>query len=285
MNLKPPLKISDQVSLLESRGLVINDKEAAGTFLEHHNYYQLNAYFHKFYQSNDLFVIGTTFDHVVEIYNTDAWLRHQIFAVIEPIEVHLRCRIAYYLATKYNSDILYQFNEFDDVTCWEENLNKITKEIFRNRNNPVVKHHVDQYKSMFPIWVAAEFISLGTLSMLYSNLKQEDSSSIANDYFGVPDEYLKSWLHSLTVLRNICAHSGYLFRREIPTVPKRFPNMNWKPSENSKKLFVFLYVIKRLSIIEDWQDFLANLIDHEQKYSCFNSNDYGFPENWREILV
>lgn len=285
MNLKPPLKISDQINLLESRGLVINDKEAASLFLEHHNYYQLNAYFHKFYQSTDLFVKGTTFNRIVEISNTDAWLRHQIFAVLEPIENHLRCRIAYYLATKYDSDVLYRFNEFEDVKHWEENLNKITNEIFRNRNNPVVKHHIDRYKSMFPVWVAAEFISLGTLSMLYSNLKQEDSSSIANDYFGVPDEYLKSWLHSITVLRNICAHSGYLFRREIPTAPKRFPNMNWGLSVNSKKLFVFLYVIKRLSIIEDWQVFLANIIDYEHKYGCFNSNDYGFPENWAEILT
>ena len=285
MNLKPPLKISDQINLLESRGLVINDKEAASLFLEHHNYYQLNAYFHKFYQSADLFVKNTTFDYIVEIYNTDAWLRHQIFAVIEPIEVHLRCRIAYYLATKYSAYVLYQFNEFGDVKWWEENLNKITKEIFRNRNNPVVKHHVDQYKSMFPIWVAAEFVSLGTLSMLYSNLKQEDSSSIANSYFGIPDEYLKSRLHSLTVLRNICAHSGYLFRREIPTVPKRFPNMNWRPSVNSKKLFVFLYVIKRLSINEDWQVFITSIIEYDQKFGCFNSYDYGFPENWREILT
>lgn len=285
MNLKPPLKISEQINLLESRGLVISDKDAAGSFLEHHNYYQLNAYFHKFYQSTDLFVKGTTFNHIFEIYNTDAWLRHQLFAVIEPIEVHLRCRIAYYLATKYDSDVLYHFNEFNDVRCWEENLSKITKEIFRNGNNPVVKHHVDQYQSLFPVWVAVEFISLGTLSLLFSNLKQEDSSSIANDVFGIPDEYLKSWLHSLTVLRNICAHSGYIFRREIPTVPKRFPNMHWGLSVNSKKLFVFLYVIKRLSTFGDWQAFLANIKDYDDQHGCFTSNDYGFPGNWREILT
>jgi len=284
MNLKPPLKISDQVDLLESRGLVINDKRAARSFLEHHNYYQLNAYFHKFYQSTDLFFKGTTFDHIVEISNTDAWLRHQIFAVLEPIENHLRCRIAYHLATKYGSDVLYHFDKFDDVRCWEKNLSKITKEIFRNGKNPVVKHHIDIYDSVFPIWVAAEFVSFGTLSMLYSNLKQEDSSRISNDYFRVPDEYLKSWLHSLTVLRNICAHSGYLFRREIPTVPKRFPDMNWGPSANSNKLFIFLYVIKRLSVIGDWQIFLANITDYEHQHGCFTSNDYGFPDNWREIL-
>lgn len=285
MDLKPPLKISDQINLLESRGMVINEKKAARSFLERHNYYQLNAYFHKFYLPTDVFVKGTTFDRIVEIYNTDAWFRHQIFAVIEPIEVHLRCRIAYHLATKYGSDVLYRFNEFADVRSWKENLCKITEEIFRNGKNPVVKHHVDNYKSVFPIWVAAEFISLGTLSMLYSNLKQEDSSSIANDYFGIPDEYLKSWLRSLTVLRNICAHSGYLYRREIPKAPTRFPNMNWGPSVNSNKLFVFLYVIKRLSTIEDWQVFFTSIVEYDKKKCCLNSKDYGFPENWIEILT
>jgi len=60
--------------------------------------------------------------------------------------------------------------------------------------------------------------------------------------------------------------------------------MNWGPSANSNKLFIFLYVIKRLSVIGDWQIFLANITDYEHQHGCFTSNDYGFPDNWREIL-
>jgi abortive infection bacteriophage resistance protein len=284
MNLKPPLSVPDQIKLLETRGMIFDDKYAANNFLERHNYYLLNAYFHKFFESVDVFEKGITFNRIVEIYKNDAWLRHQIFSVIEPIEIHLRCRISYYMATKYNSDILYQSNEYEDVKRWEENLTKINSEIYRNKNNPVIRHHITNYKSMFPIWVAAEFFSIGTLSIFYSNLKQVDRSSIAENNFGIPDEYMKSWLHSLTVLRNICAHSGYLFRREIPKSPKKFLDTDWGLPKNSKKLFSYLYVIKRLSIPEDWQIFRINLIEYVSSHQFFSVHDYGFPLNWEDIL-
>ncbi len=284
MQLKPPLPISEQINLLESRGLIVEDKSEAEEFLFRHNYYLLNAYFHKTYENPDFFTEGTTFNQIVQIFRNDAWLRHQIFSVIEPIEIHLRCRVSYLLATKYDADILYQYNKYENTKLWEENLNKVTRELFRNGKNPVIKHHINNYNSTFPIWVAVEFLSIGTLSSFYSNLLQVDRSQIAEECFGVPDEYLKSWLHSLAVLRNICAHSGYLFRRNIPVTPKRFPDMDWGLPKESTKLFIFLAIIKRLSNSDDWQRFLSNLIERDLTYSFITFEDYDFPINWQAIL-
>jgi len=284
MQLKPPLPISEQIKLLESRGMVFENYTIAEEFLLKHNYYLLNAYFHKFYQSHDEFIEGTSFTNMIQIFQNDAWLRHQIFALIEPIEIHLRCRVSYHLATKYEADILYKYNEYEDVRLWEENLNRVTRELFRNGKNPVIQHHINHYNSMFPIWVVIEFFSIGTLSSFYSNLKQEDRSKIASECFDIPDEYLKSWLHSLVVLRNICAHSGYLFRRNIPVAPKRFPEMEWGLPRNSNKLFTFLTVIKRLSSEDNWNLFFERLIERDQLRPFLTYENYDFPDNWQLIL-
>jgi len=284
MELKQPLSFSKQVELLESRGLIVEDKSKAEEFLSRHNYYFLNAYFHKFYESQDSFKKGTSFNQIVQISKNDAWFRQQIFSLIEPIEIHLRCHVAYHLATKYGADILYQYNKYEDIKLWEENLNKVTREIFRNKKNPVIQHHNKNYNSTFPIWVAVEFFTIGTLSSFYSNLKQADRSKIASDCYDIPDEYLKSWIHSLAVLRNICAHSGYLFRRTIPVAPKKFPEMDWGFPKDSNKLFVFLVIIKRMSASEDWKQFLKKLTERDCALSFLTPEDYEFPANWQDIL-
>jgi len=46
--LKKHLSLTEQVALLESRGLVIADKQAAEELLYHVNYYRLSGYLHGF---------------------------------------------------------------------------------------------------------------------------------------------------------------------------------------------------------------------------------------------
>ena len=45
--LKKHLSLTEQVALLESRGLVIADKQAAEELLYHVNYYRLSGYLHR----------------------------------------------------------------------------------------------------------------------------------------------------------------------------------------------------------------------------------------------
>ena len=50
--LKKHLSLTEQVALLESRGLVIADKQAAEELLYHVNYYRLSGYLHGFKQED-----------------------------------------------------------------------------------------------------------------------------------------------------------------------------------------------------------------------------------------
>ena len=73
---KPPLNYSEQVKLLESRGLIIGNKKKAERLLANISYYRLSAYMlpykvcmNGFIQ--DLFKDGTTLDMVYDLYKFD----------------------------------------------------------------------------------------------------------------------------------------------------------------------------------------------------------------------
>ena len=61
--LKKHLSLTEQVALLESRGLVIADKQAAEELLYHVNYYRLSGYLHGFKQEDKAhYLSGTTLE-------------------------------------------------------------------------------------------------------------------------------------------------------------------------------------------------------------------------------
>jgi abortive infection bacteriophage resistance protein len=283
MSLKKPLSISDQLDLLHARGMIIDDFTKAHTFLECNHYYRLNIYFHKFMDSPDHFKDGIQFSQIISVYENDRWLRNKILSILERIEIETRTRISYYLALTYGSSALYDNSNFKDNGKYNEFLQKFNQEIAHNRQDPVVIHHQQKYGGQFPVWVAIEYLSFNTLSKLYKNLLERDKKVIANGFYKTNDYLLGQWLHVLSILRNICAHYGYLFHRKFsirPIIPKIF---KWKPSQNSK-LFAQFLVISSLSDRIIWESFMQELIAAEKNREGFDLTDYGFPRDWHSYL-
>ena len=81
--------ISQQISQLKSRGLVISDQASAEHYLQNISYYRLSGYWWPM-QADKIqhtFKPGSTFENVIAIYNFDRELRLLIFDVIERIEI------------------------------------------------------------------------------------------------------------------------------------------------------------------------------------------------------
>jgi abortive infection bacteriophage resistance protein len=74
---KPAISISNQIELLESRGLNFSDKPFAAHFLQHVSYYRLAGYWWPMQSDkvNHLFKEGSDFSNVVDLYNFDRELR------------------------------------------------------------------------------------------------------------------------------------------------------------------------------------------------------------------
>lgn len=89
---KPPKTWSEQVSLLQSRGMIVSLSDLAEDNLKHLNYYRLAAYWLPFEadHATHTFKPGTLLADVLKLYNFDRHLRLLVLDAIKRIEVSVR---------------------------------------------------------------------------------------------------------------------------------------------------------------------------------------------------
>lgn len=280
-NLKPSLNIYEQIKLLKGKGLIIPDHNQAEEFLLENNYYRLNIYFHKLMDRKDHFQSGTSFTHIIGLYQKDSFLRQQIFSVLEPIEINIKTKIAYVLGIKYGPEAFYYINIFRNEEFYRQLRTQFNMEITKNIYDPVISHHREHYSDRFPIWVIVEYLSFNSISKLIANLNSVDQKTIARSYFGVDAYYFRIWVHALSVMRNICAHYGYLYRREFPVPISLGRDTEVFPSQE-RTLFSIFYSLKKLSKPDQWELFRKKIFERfsEDQFAT----DYLFPNNWRSLV-
>lgn len=280
MILKPALTVQDQILRLQSKGLIVENPKFAESFLLRNNYYRLNIYFHKFMDGTDHFENGTTFEKITRIYENDQWLRNQLLAILEPIEIHTKTSIAYHLGLKYGSDCFYHDEFHHNIAILNSVKGSFVQEVNHNKQEPFVLHHKQKYDGIFPIWVIVELLSFGAVSKYYSCLYPKDRASIAHQFFVIDEDFFLSWLRSLCVLRNICAHFGYLYKRGFQVTPRLYKEWNVE-QKRTQSLFAIFVVIKELSEQQKLENLMGALSEREEKHPSFLLSDYGFPTKWR----
>jgi len=67
---KSPKTIEEQIELLKERGLIVKDEEKLKRYLKNISYYHFSIYF-KHFQKDNIFIEGTTFENVLNIYVFD----------------------------------------------------------------------------------------------------------------------------------------------------------------------------------------------------------------------
>lgn len=292
-DIKPFKTIEEQIAILEDRGLIIEDVDYAKKSLSNLNYYRLSAYTLTL-RKDDCFYDNVRFSDVMQIYNFDMELRAALMYLLESIEVSMRTYIGYYHAKSFGALGYYEEDAFEDAnrfhkfeTDYKDAIEEYgDKEVF-------VKHHNDVYDGKFPIWVLVELLTLGTLSRLFKNLTPEVRNEICKSNYGkINDEYIGNWLQGCTILRNICAHRGRLFNRQIPfslRLEKKdkliFKNNGISINKATKQLFAYLIVMKKM-ILDDgvWNTFTSRLVDLKNKYPFVRLDYYGFTEDWEKLL-
>jgi abortive infection bacteriophage resistance protein len=284
--LKPPITITQQLELLQSRGMLIDDHPLAAAYLQENHYYHLNIYFHKFMQPNcDIFIPGTNFIDIINANTNDSWLRKELSLLLELLEIKLRSYLAYYLAIEYGSDVFYDRSVFNTKNYYERLFKSISNDLQKRRNDPVVLHHKKKYAGKFPIWVIVEFFSFNQTSKLFSSLKTTDQKNIAFSYFnGLNEDFLGNWFHALSVLRNICAHFGYLYKRKHNPRPRLMPDFKWDKDKNDE-LFSYVLILHRISENTIREKFINNLSKRTSQNPSFSLDNYGFPTDWQDFLT
>lgn len=294
---KPSLSIVEQASLILERGLVCADHARLEKYLSTIGYYRLSAYWLPFEHPSETsntrshrFRAGTTFDEVLALYVFDRKLRMLVMEAMERVEVAIRTRWANALAQKHGSHAYIQSELFKNPWQHSSDLGKIAANLEESKE-PFVVHYRRQYSQPFlpPIWAVVETMTLGGLSRWFKNTSDTAAKKEVAQAFNMPTiEVLEHVLHTLTPVRNVCAHHGRLWNRRfamsLPMI-KRFEHRlvpPKAPNAQAHHLFNFLVILDVLMMAtspgSSWTKRLRALIDTLK----VGAMPMGFPADWRE---
>lgn len=286
--LKKYLSISEQVSLLESRGLIINNKAYASDTLRNLNYYRFTGYLHDFKKPNsDNYQDGITFERIKALYDFDRKLTRILMLALEDIEETLKARLSYVITSENKADPLIYVRPgiYREYPSYLKFLSHFYEAVDNNKNLPFVKHHIKEYGGFLPMWVAVELLTMGNLHALYDNLIGKYQKLLAKTY-GTGPRQLENWLKNLTYTRNHLAHYMRVYNFNFGRTPMRCNNTPL-PVAPSQMIFDQIFVISRMySDRREWNNHILPEIESLlDEYDTFvEPSAIGFPVNWKSIL-
>ncbi len=312
---KPYLTFEQQLELLKSRGLQITNDAKAIEYLRRIGYYRLSAYWYPLRElipvtdhastatscePRDDFIPSAKFHDSVNLYIFDKKLRLLILDALERIEVALRVDISYLIGSKdpfghTNPQLLHgnfvkRVDAHTNKTKYQVWLAK-HDELTNRSKEDFVRHYKKKYGLPLPIWVSIELWDFGLLSTFYQGMKVDDKASIAMKYDITRWEIMESWLRCLNYIRNVVAHHGRLWNRNLvdqPKLPKqgeipRFDSIIGKGGSISRvyvALCIIIHLMQYVCPDSKWPMRLGELLSTLTEIPFANITDMGFPADW-----
>ena len=319
---KPAITVPEQLALLKARGLQINDEARATLFLEAVSFFRLTPYMRPFQIFDDAdhrFRQGTGFRQLSRLYDFDRRLRLLVIDAIERVEVATRAAISNHMGPTYgahwyiNRQIFKNHYDYDRLLNSIDNTQRNALKDYRREAARIERlAHADQQRKrqllkrraqesyarhyalsydepgLMPGWAMLEELTLGELSHLYKGLAKDIDRKIIGRHLNVPAPLLESWLHTLTSVRNICAHHSRLWNRELgikPEIPKQ-QSFSWpdylRRGTSHTRISVVLatlhHLMQQVSPHTRWHERLAELL---QEFPEVPNEAMGIPDNWQ----
>ena len=295
--------IDEQISILESKGLEIPEKEIAKIVLLKENYFFLSGYRHIFMKQNkdSKFLAGTTFNELYTMFLFDRKIRNIFFKNILVVENNIKSLISYQLSKKYGfkeRDYLNP-NNFTKDPMRERQVSDIIEKMKRQirvngQKHSATIHYLSNY-GYIPLWILVKVLSFGITSELYTILKSEDQDEIAL-FYKLDSSTLSIFLTVLANYRNLCAHEDILFdHRTQKTIPDNkyhyllnLPQIDEEYTYGKNDLFAVVLIFKHMLSRREFNAF-ADEINRELEELKANIkvlsnevllNKIGFPDNW-----
>lgn len=230
---------------------------------------------------------NSKFEDAVALYDFDTQLRSLIFEAIQGIEIALRTKVNYEFSMRHGAFWFYDTSLADDEHKFIENMNAIDRELQRSKED-FIKEHKEKYdKPVFPpSWKTLELASFGTLSKLYYNCNDTKTKKRIARQFNIPQhEVLESWMRSLTVLRNCCAHHSRIWNRRLTNAPQMKASMrgawiNTTGIDGNKLYAITCCIAYWLDSMGRGDAFKTKLKNLLKTYPSVDAAAMGFPSNW-----
>jgi abortive infection bacteriophage resistance protein len=310
---KPYLTVPDQLALMKRRGMGVSDDALAQSYLQKIGYYRLSGYSYPYRQSStgadgkvtvaDRFKPGATLAEIVELYVFDKRLRMLVWDAIERIEIALRVHIALILGAyspTAHRDVRFLHPNFtrriDPNTGLTYHAEWVRRhdDAFAKSKEEFAKHFKRRYPGEYPpIWIGAEVWDFGAMSFLFSGMRKVDQTAVSS-IFSVPSfQIMETWLRSLNVTRNICAHHSRLWNRASAVQP-RWPTKAQCPelghiegkTHSLTRLYgtlcICAHFLKIVSPSSGWRDRVKTLIKEFPQSKIVSLQSAGFPKGWEK---
>lgn len=299
--------IDEQVSILKSKGLIIDDDYTVKEILLRENYFFISGYRHLFLENprSKNYKPGTNFKELYAMFNFDRQLRNIFFKNLLIIENNMKSIFSYELSRNYGfreKDYLKASNfntSSDKVRQVNDLLRKIKRQIRVNGGqHSATTHYIYNY-GYIPLWVVVKVLSFGIVCELYSIMKSDDQKNVAKIYNLEVDDLLNI-LPILANYRNLCAHEDILYNHKTATMinnNKYHDSLNIETNEEGfacgkNDLFALVIIMKMLLREEEFR-LLMKELEYEidllsGRLVSLDINEVlekmGFPQNYLELI-
>lgn len=292
---KVALTVDDQLQKMVARGVVVEDEPFAKYHLEKIGFYRLSGY-------AEPFQIGgngadrhhckepVPFEKLIERYSFDRKLRLLMLDAIERIEVSLRSSFSNSIALNHGSHWYLENKLFEPSYDHAQMMNELKRQIGHTANTDeqlarrdvFIQHYYDNYNDPEtpPSWMVFEAVSFGFVSKVFENLFKSETTHFCLP-LKVPHDVLSSWLHTVSYVRNLCAHHSRVWNRTLTIKPAIAKKHKTKFFGNDKIYSVIVVMKIMLDTImpdNDWAERLAGLLD---EYPEVPRANMGFPDDWK----
>lgn len=300
--------IEEQIEILKTRNLRIENYDRAYEILTKNNYYYIiNGYKDLFLNNKykeEKYIDKVTIEEIYALYNFDKNIKIHFLKNILQLESDIDTYIAYEFSKNYGHKNYLIPENFNNLNKNKNLINKFIKDInleivhqYKNKNKMIV-HYIDTYKYV-PLWVLIRILSFGKISKLYSFMKQKEQNNVSRK-FNIKSDNLKVYLINLGNVRNICAHDEKLYdiilKKRI-NITEYHKKLNIRKTENrvtyaTRDLFSIVIILKMMLENTHFNAFYKSIIKEienlENSLSLIHIDKVlykmGFPKNYKDLL-
>jgi abortive infection bacteriophage resistance protein len=274
---------------LETRGLIVSTatQSQALAYLRFVGGYRLKGYwFHVVDPSTKQFPAGYTFEQISDRCELDRELRAATITAIDRLEVAIRSVMANFLSLKHSPHWFLDPSIFKPTRTWGigKLIKKIEDEVGRSESKRFVGHYYDHHDDPYlpPSWAISECVTFGLWSRTFAILRDATDKKAISKKFGIDQaDVFESWIHTLTVVRNIAAHHGQFLKVKLGVSPSNYKAGGIKfsdPKSFYAAATVIQYLLSQTGLPHNWKADLNALFN---KYPSVQTGDLGFPANWQ----
>lgn len=302
---KPFLSYDEQINLLKSKGLTIENEQYAKTLLARIGYFSLIGGYKYLFKNPTTknYLDDVRFEDIVALYNLDEELRQLFLRYLLIVERDVKTKIAYSFCQLHGNK-QSEYLDKNNYTYTKKSakfvdglIRTLTALSTQPTDYPFIEHQRRTYNNV-PLWVLIKVITFGSLSIMYRNLPSNLQVEVAQAYpLNIPQ--LSSILSVMTKFRNACAHGDRLFSfksidaiADLPLHKKlQIPKFGTHYSYGRHDLFAVFISLRYLLPSQDFHKLkssFSRIVDSFCKQCSALSkttllDEMGFPANWTSV--